>query len=285
MARNRIIKPEFWADAKIGRLSLGARLLYIAMWNFADDYGIISASPRRLLGDVFENDESVQIGDVTRWLAEIEAQGMVRKYTADEKEWYEIVKWLSHQRISHKSTRVNPKPPAQLSGDSPATLRQDTGPNVNVNVNVNGNGNENGNGAGDTVPAQKPLPTFQKATALAQLKKIAKKHEPELLPDLEREPLAQHITQLVDIAARHGPCMFGKIKGWDAAEKALSWLKQDDFMCKYAGLLWLLDVKNGGKKAAVNLTQYSQAKPGGKAKNVNSNLGDGQPFPAGRTFG
>ena len=47
MARNRIIKPEFWADAKIGRLSFGARLLYIAMWNFADDYGIISASPRQ----------------------------------------------------------------------------------------------------------------------------------------------------------------------------------------------------------------------------------------------
>lgn len=290
MARNRIIKPEFWSDAKVGRLSFGARLLYIAMWNFADDYGTISASPRRLLGDAFENDESVHIGDVTRWLAEIEAEGMIKRFTAEEKEWYEIPKFSSHQKGFHKSDRRNPENPAR-TGNNPAC---DNGTDAcdshascmpNGNGNGNGNGNENGNGAGDTVPAQKPLPTFQKATALAQLKKIAKKHEPELLPDLEREPLAQHITQLVDIAARHGPCMFGKIKGWDAAEKALSWLKQDDFMCKYAGLLWLLDVKNGGKKAAVNLTQYSQAKPGGKAKNVNSNLGDGQPFPAGRTFG
>ena len=78
MARNRIIKPEFWSDAKVGRLSFGARLLYIAMWNFADDCGTISASPRRLLGDAFENDESVQIGDVIGWLAEIEAQQIER---------------------------------------------------------------------------------------------------------------------------------------------------------------------------------------------------------------
>jgi len=54
MARNRIIKPEFWADAKVGRLSFGARLLYIAMWNFADDYGIISASPRVFAETFFE---------------------------------------------------------------------------------------------------------------------------------------------------------------------------------------------------------------------------------------
>lgn len=164
MARNRIIKPEFWADAKIGRLSFGARLLYISMWNFADDYGIISASPRRLLGDAFENDESVQIGDVIGWLAEIEAQGMVRKYTADEKEWYEIIKWLSHQRISHKSTRVNPKPPAQLSGDSPETLRQDTGPNVNVNDNGNGNGcNEQQQDAPPASKPEKPLALHDQA--------------------------------------------------------------------------------------------------------------------------
>ncbi|HOT98928.1 MAG TPA: hypothetical protein PKZ83_17530 [bacterium] len=156
MARNRIIKPEFWADAKVGRLSFGARLLYIAMWNFADDYGTISASPRRLLGDAFENDESVTLENVQGWLTEIETQGQIRKYTANEKDWYEIVHFKDHQRISHKSTRVNPKPPVQLSGDSPATLRQDTGPNVNVNDNGNGNGNGCNEQQQDAPPASKP---------------------------------------------------------------------------------------------------------------------------------
>jgi phage FluMu protein Com len=146
MARNRIIKPEFWADAKVGRLSFGARLLYIAMWNFADDYGIISASPRKLLGDAFENDESVNIDDVNKFLSEIEQQGQIKRYCANEKEWFEIVHFTDHQRISHKSTRVNPQP---SSGDSPATLRQHTGSNVNDNGNGNVNGNENGNGSGE----------------------------------------------------------------------------------------------------------------------------------------
>ena len=141
MARNRIIKPEFWADVKVGRLSFGARLLYIGMWNFADDYGTISASPRRLLGDVFENDDTVTLEQVTSWLADIESQGMISRYTAKEKDWYHIVHWNDHQKISHKSTRVNPKP----SGDSPETLRQHSGPNVNGNDNDNENGSKERN--------------------------------------------------------------------------------------------------------------------------------------------
>jgi len=144
MARNRIIKPEFWADAKIGRLSFGARLLYIAMWNFADDYGVISASPRRLLGEAFENDESVTLQNVIDWIAEIEAQGMIEKYTAEEKEWYNILKFSDHQKGFHKSTRRNPACAENKSAcanekdarDSHATCL----PNVNDNGNVNGNG-------------------------------------------------------------------------------------------------------------------------------------------------
>lgn len=140
MARNRIIKPEYWADARIGKLSFGARLLYIAMWNFSDDYGVISASPRRLLGEAFENDESVTIDNVNAWLTEIENQERIKKFVANDKEWYKIVHFADHQKVSHKSTRVNPQP----SGDSPATLRQVTGSNDNVNGNGNVNEKENG---------------------------------------------------------------------------------------------------------------------------------------------
>jgi hypothetical protein len=198
MARNRIIKPEFWADAKVGRLSFGARLLYIAMWNFADDYGTISASPRRLLGDAFENDESVTLENVQGWLTEIETQGQIRKYTANEKDWYEIVHFKDHQRISHKSTRVNPQPPAQLSGDSPETLRQDTGPNVNVNDNGNGNGcNEQQQDAPPSVKSEMPLdeqvllPIFKKiASALSQ---------PDLPPLTERLQALRRAAQNVHV--------------------------------------------------------------------------------------
>jgi hypothetical protein len=41
VARNRMIRPEFWEDSKMAELSPYARLFYIAMWNFADDEGYL----------------------------------------------------------------------------------------------------------------------------------------------------------------------------------------------------------------------------------------------------
>lgn len=41
MARNRMIRPEFWEDTKIASLSTYSRLFFIALWNFADDEGYI----------------------------------------------------------------------------------------------------------------------------------------------------------------------------------------------------------------------------------------------------
>ena len=39
MARNRMIKPEFWEDPKVALLSDKAKLLFIALWNFALLFG------------------------------------------------------------------------------------------------------------------------------------------------------------------------------------------------------------------------------------------------------
>ena len=141
MARNRIIKPEFWADAKVGRLSFGARLLYIAMWNFSDDYGTISASPRRLLGEAFENDESVTLENVIGWLKEIESQGMIRKYTAKDKDWYEIPKFNDHQKGFNKSARRNP----ECNNKKDACNNEKDACNTHATCMLNGNENDNEN--------------------------------------------------------------------------------------------------------------------------------------------
>lgn len=111
MARNRMIKPEFWGDEKIGRLTMGARLLFISMWNFSDDYGVISASPRRRLGESFENDESVSENDVKKWMKDIEKIGLIKKFEAQGKFWYFITKWETHQKIDRRSSRKNPEIP------------------------------------------------------------------------------------------------------------------------------------------------------------------------------
>jgi hypothetical protein len=42
-----MIRPEFWEDSKIAKLSDKAKLLYIALWNFADDYGLLQNDAER----------------------------------------------------------------------------------------------------------------------------------------------------------------------------------------------------------------------------------------------
>jgi uncharacterized protein YdaU (DUF1376 family) len=123
----------------------------------------------------------------------------------------------------------------------------------------------------------------QEATAIFHLKAILARHDPDYTVELDRKPRPPEVAELLRVAMREGPAMIGKLQGWEAAEKALDWLKGDDFMRQYASVWWLFDVKNGGKKARINLIEYSKKKHG--SKNVNSSLGDGQPFPAGRTFG
>ena len=40
--RRRVIDPAFWSDSKITELSFNARLLYIGLWQYADDEGLFA---------------------------------------------------------------------------------------------------------------------------------------------------------------------------------------------------------------------------------------------------
>lgn len=268
MARNRIIKPEFWADAKVGRLSFGARLLYIATWNFADDYGIISASPRRLLGEAFENDEAVTLDDVRRFLAEIEQQGMIRSYRANDKDWYEIVHFDAHQKISHKSTRANPKP----SGESPASLRQSTGSNVNVNGNVNGNGNENDNDNG-AVAQKTHIPSTETADLLTMEGQLLVRasacfgSSPDVLTDNQKLILRQIRTD-----RRVGVDKFIRAcENRARAPDSPGEIGVDFFLNKFEWMDRIIKWANGAPKYG----QFNDKKPGRNYTARNADKGDG----------
>jgi hypothetical protein len=149
MPRNRIIKVEFWADAKVGKLTPTARLLYIGMWNFSDDYGTVPANAKKFNADIFEFDDFSK-EDIESMLQEIESQGMIQKFEADEKEYYYITHFLDHQKISKKSERVYPLPPDSIlkkcSENVTVTLqkRYDNVPKENSNGNEKEKKNDNG---------------------------------------------------------------------------------------------------------------------------------------------
>lgn len=56
MARIRTIKPEFWTSEQVMNCSRDARLLFIGLWNFCDDYGRHPANSKQLKALIFPDD-------------------------------------------------------------------------------------------------------------------------------------------------------------------------------------------------------------------------------------
>lgn len=110
MARNRMIKPEFWGHKLLSSVSRDSRLLYIGMWSFSDDYGVIKAKPSWIQENVFEEDDDVDLKMMKKWLAELEKIKRIIRFTVDGKDYYFMPKFLEHQRIDKPSKTRNPEP-------------------------------------------------------------------------------------------------------------------------------------------------------------------------------
>ena len=117
MARIRTIKPDFWTDDVVADLDPVAMLLYIGMWNFADDEGFIKDSVGQLRRQIFPD----RGFDVPRALDELIDRGRVIRYDSDQGRVLHIPHFQEHQKISHptptKFTRVRPCG-AQIPEDS-----------------------------------------------------------------------------------------------------------------------------------------------------------------------
>ncbi len=105
MARNRMIKPEFWSDEKLNRVSLESRLLFIALWNFADDYGFIFNSTRQIIGNVFPLDESILENKIKEWIKELIAENLLIPLKYSDKPLLFVKGWGKHQTVANKSKR------------------------------------------------------------------------------------------------------------------------------------------------------------------------------------
>ena len=110
MARSRIIKPEFFEDPKIGRLSLGARLLYIGLWVQADDAGNVQADPGFLRSRLFPHDD-VSLQDISSWLTECSVSTHAVPYEHSGDPYIHLPTFSRHQHINRPSSWRNPPPP------------------------------------------------------------------------------------------------------------------------------------------------------------------------------
>lgn len=99
MARIRTIKPQFWDDAKIGQISRNARLLYIGLWTFADDLGVVIADPVWLKSKIFPYDR-IQVQQLKAWLSELEKTGFISLLSDFSESFYYLPTFSRHQVIN-----------------------------------------------------------------------------------------------------------------------------------------------------------------------------------------
>ena len=99
MARIRTIKPQFWDDAKIGRIPRDARLLYIGLWTFADDLGVVIADPVWLKSKIFPYDR-IQIQQLEAWLGLLKKTGFISLLSVKSESFYYLPTFSRHQIIN-----------------------------------------------------------------------------------------------------------------------------------------------------------------------------------------
>lgn len=113
--RIRTVKPEFWDDETIGLLSRDARLLYIALFNIADDEGLLRWTPPFIKSKAFVYDDDLDVDDVARLMAELVTSGRVFAYEAGQvnQKLAVVIQFRRHQKINRPQPSKLPPPPLQ----------------------------------------------------------------------------------------------------------------------------------------------------------------------------
>ncbi|WP_154955167.1 DnaT-like ssDNA-binding domain-containing protein [Klebsiella grimontii] len=107
MARIRTVKPEFWTDEKVVECSIPARLLFIGLFNFANDMGCLERSPKRLKMQIFPADSL----DCEPLIQELITHGLLNEYSVNDVCYLQIKGFLKHQKINRPSASKIPLPP------------------------------------------------------------------------------------------------------------------------------------------------------------------------------
>lgn len=111
MARIRSIKPDFWTDEKIVELEPFSRLLFIGLWNFADDEGRMVCSPKRIKMQILPADSA----EIPRLLGDLERAGLIQRYVVEGIEYLQVCNFTKHQKVDKRHPSKLPPPPVQSS--------------------------------------------------------------------------------------------------------------------------------------------------------------------------
>lgn len=121
MARIRSVKPEFWVDRSFVRKvpDRTTRMLYMALWNLADEHGRLMADVSYLKGHIFPYPEDADLTPdvIDEMLDHLADVGKVVRYEADGDDYLFLPTLHRHQRLeAHKVPSRIPAPPGFNDG-------------------------------------------------------------------------------------------------------------------------------------------------------------------------
>lgn len=118
-----MIDPEYWSDEEIGGWSHGARLLYIGLWNFADDEGRFKAADELLKSQIFPYDKKISIKKLKAELGK-----KIQWYEVEGLKYGYIRNFSKYQRIDRPTPSKLPEPP--IFDEQSASPLRDVPPNI-----------------------------------------------------------------------------------------------------------------------------------------------------------
>ena len=185
MARIRSIKPEFWQDERLAKLSRDDRLLFLGLISAADDEGRMRGSPLLIKALVFPYEADFDLEAALERL--VSARRIVR-YECDGESFIWVRNFNKHQRIDKPSKSALPEPPADDSPSPPRTLRE---PSTNPPVVAKEDSRRDWKGV-EWMGRDGIVPLAEKPAAVG---------EPlELLPPEPAKPTRSHAVKLALVA-------------------------------------------------------------------------------------
>ena len=103
MPRIRTIKPQFWLDENLGTISRDARLLYIGLWNLADDTGVFQWRPLQIKAQIFPYDTDITGSEIEDWINKLVETKDIERIEIDGHSYGVIKSFLEHQDIKNPS--------------------------------------------------------------------------------------------------------------------------------------------------------------------------------------
>jgi 5-methylcytosine-specific restriction endonuclease McrA len=120
-----MIKPEFWSDEKTGMLSPFDKCLFIGIWNYSDDEGLIRANPMYLKASIFPYDADVSINEISESLKRLSDLELIFQYKQNNQQYLWVIKFRVHQRIDKPQKPQNPAPSIQNNSYKDSIFRRD----------------------------------------------------------------------------------------------------------------------------------------------------------------